>query len=51
MIPRLDAKRLQTILKALYGAESKQVRPSPLAWPLEQVENLLVRWRGKRTQT
>jgi diadenylate cyclase len=37
MIPRLDSKRLKTILNALYGAESKAAN-SPGAWLREQVD-------------
>ena len=51
MIPRLDAKRLRTILNALYGDAHKPARPTPLAWPREQAETLLARWRNRRTQT
>lgn len=51
MIPRLDAKRLRTILKALYGDERRPARATTLAWPREQAETLLARWRNRRTQT
>ncbi|MBZ0276391.1 MAG: DNA integrity scanning protein DisA nucleotide-binding domain protein, partial [Anaerolineae bacterium] len=49
MIPRLDSKRLYTILNAFYGPERKQpVHPwSPV---LEKGQQFLVTLRGKRDQ-
>lgn len=40
LIPRLDSRRLQTVLNALYGEESRQ-SASPLAHVNDQVQRLL----------
>ena len=45
MIPRLDAKRLNTILSAIYGTNRKRPE-SPREWLRERIENLgLLDWR------
>jgi hypothetical protein len=45
MIPKLDVRRLHTILTALYGVSRKRPE-SPLEWLRQQFENLnLPGWR------
>ncbi len=50
MIPRLDAKRLQTILTAIYGAPRKQPT-SPWEWVRLQTESFFSILRDWRQQT
>lgn len=47
MIPRLDAKRLKTILNAIYGSDRKQDK-NPLARLRNQIENLLNNFQAWR---
>jgi diadenylate cyclase len=47
MIPRLDTKRLRTILQAFYGAERSQ-STTPWARLREMSQNLLVRFQDWR---
>ncbi len=49
MIPRLDAKRLQTILKAIYGSDTPP--PTPWGRAREQVSEFIGMLRGERKQT
>ena len=50
MIPRLDTKRLQTILSAIYGTNRKQPS-SPLEWIREQTDTFFSSLRDWRKQT
>lgn len=50
MIPRLDAKRLKTILNALYGADSRATS-TPLTWIREQVTSVRGYLENGRKQT
>jgi diadenylate cyclase len=50
MIPRLDAKRLKTILNALYGPES-HANGTPLTWIREQVTSVRGYLNNGRKQT
>lgn len=50
MIPRLDAKRLRTILNALYGTE-RAPSGAPLAWVRDQASTLALRMRKWRSQS
>jgi hypothetical protein len=50
MIPRLDAKRLKTILNALYGAESRSAA-TPITWIREQVGSVRGYLENGRKQT
>jgi diadenylate cyclase len=49
LIPRLDAKRLRTILNAFYGPERLQDRPL-LSRVSDQARELAQRWRAQREQ-
>lgn len=50
MIPRLDAKRLNTILGAIYGSDRVRAS-SPREWLREQLENIADGLRDWRKQT
>lgn len=50
MIPRLDAKRLKTILNALYGADSR-TSSTPITWIREQVASVRGYLEHGRKQT